>query len=104
VNDEIGALAEGLDASIDALRPGGRIVVIAYHSTEDRLVKNCFRDAKRGCTCPPRTPVCICGNHVRLKIITKRPLSADEDEVRDNPRARSARLRAAERTAESEAA
>jgi 16S rRNA (cytosine1402-N4)-methyltransferase len=104
VNDEIGALAEGLEASIDALRPGGRIVVIAYHSTEDRLVKNCFRDAKRGCTCPPRTPVCICGNHVRLKIITKRPLGADEEEIRDNPRARSARLRAAERTAEAEAA
>ncbi len=104
VNDEIGALAEGLEASIDALRPGGRIVVIAYHSTEDRLVKNCFRDAKRGCTCPPRTPVCICGNHVRLKILTKRPLGADEEEIRDNPRARSARLRAAERTALPEAA
>jgi 16S rRNA (cytosine1402-N4)-methyltransferase len=104
VNDEIGALAEGLEAAIDALRPGGRIVVIAYHSTEDRLVKNCFRDAKRGCTCPPRTPVCICGNQVRLEIVTRRPLGADDDEIRSNPRARSARLRAAERVAEAEAA
>ena len=104
VNDEIGALADGLEAAIDALRPGGRIVVIAYHSIEDRRVKNCFRDAMRGCTCPPRTPVCVCGNCVRLKILTKRPLGAEDDEIRDNPRARSARLRAAERVAEAEAA
>jgi len=100
VNDEIAALGEGLDAAIDALKPGGRIVVIAYHSAEDRVVKNCFRDARRGCTCPPRTPVCICGDRVRLKILTKRPLHPDPDEVRQNPRARSARLRAAERVAE----
>jgi 16S rRNA (cytosine1402-N4)-methyltransferase len=100
VNDEIGALAEGLEAAIDALRPGGRLVVIAYHSAEDRVVKNCFRDAQRGCTCPPHTPVCICGGRVRLRIITKRPLVPDRDEVRENPRARSARLRAAERVAE----
>jgi 16S rRNA (cytosine1402-N4)-methyltransferase len=100
VNDEINALAEGLDAAIDALRPGGRLVVIAYHSAEDRIVKNCFRDAQRGCTCPPRTPVCICGGRVRLQIVTRRPISPDDDEVRENPRARSARLRAAERVAE----
>jgi 16S rRNA (cytosine1402-N4)-methyltransferase len=74
--------------------------VIAYHSAEDRLVKNAFRDAQRGCTCPPRTPVCICGNHVRLKLITRRPLTAEADEVRRNPRARSARLRAARRVVE----
>jgi 16S rRNA (cytosine1402-N4)-methyltransferase len=104
VNDEISALAEGLEVAIDALRPGGRVVVIAYHSTEDRLVKNCFRDAKRGCTCPPRTPVCICGGRVRVEIVTKRPLGAEADEIRANPRARSARLRAAERVAEAEAA
>jgi 16S rRNA (cytosine1402-N4)-methyltransferase len=100
VNDEIAALGEGLDAAIDALKPGGRIVVIAYHSAEDRVVKNCFRDAQRGCTCPPHTPVCICGGRVRLKIVTKRPLTPDPEEVRENPRARSARLRAAERVAE----
>jgi 16S rRNA (cytosine1402-N4)-methyltransferase len=100
VNDEIGALSEGLEAAIDALRPGGRLVVIAYHSAEDRIVKNCFRDAQRGCSCPPRTPVCICGERPRLRIVTKRPLGPDASEVRENPRSRSARLRAAERVAE----
>jgi 16S rRNA (cytosine1402-N4)-methyltransferase len=102
VNDEIGALSEGLEAAIQSLRPSGRLVVIAYHSAEDRVVKNCFRDAQRGCSCPPRTPVCICGERPRLRIVTKRPLEPDPSEVRENPRARSARLRAAERVAEAE--
>jgi 16S rRNA (cytosine1402-N4)-methyltransferase len=100
VNDEIRALEEGLDAAIESLRPGGRLVVIAYHSAEDRVVKNCFRDAQRGCTCPPHTPVCVCGGRVRLRVVTKRPVSPEADEVRENPRARSAKLRAAERVAE----
>lgn len=100
VNDEIRSLAEGLDAAIESLRPGGRLAVIAYHSVEDRTVKNCFRDAQRGCTCPPHTPVCVCGGRVRLRIVTKRPISPDRGELRENPRARSARLRAAERVAE----
>jgi 16S rRNA (cytosine1402-N4)-methyltransferase len=100
VNDEIRALEEGLETAIEALRPGGRLVVIAYHSAEDRIVKNCFRDAQRGCTCPPRFPVCVCGGRKRLKIVTKRPVSAEDAEVRDNPRARSARLRASERLPE----
>jgi 16S rRNA (cytosine1402-N4)-methyltransferase len=100
VNDEIRSLEEGLDAAIESLRPGGRLAVIAYHSAEDRVVKNCFRNAQRGCTCPPHTPVCICGGRVKLQIVTKRPISPDENELRENPRARSARLRAAERVAE----
>jgi 16S rRNA (cytosine1402-N4)-methyltransferase len=100
VNDEIRSLEEGLDAAIDSLCPGGRLAVIAYHSAEDRVVKNRFRDAQRGCTCPPRMPVCVCGGRVRLRIVTKRPISPGEDELRENPRARSARLRAAERVAE----
>jgi 16S rRNA (cytosine1402-N4)-methyltransferase len=100
VNDEIHALEEGLEAAIEALRPGGRLVVIAYHSLEDRIVKNRFRDAQRGCTCPPRTPVCICGGRVRLRVLTRRPIRPSDAEVRENPRARSARLRAAERVAE----
>lgn len=100
VNDEIHALEEGLEAAIDALRPGGRLVVIAYHSAEDRVVKNCFRDAQRGCTCPPRTPVCVCGGVKRLRIVTKRPIRAEASEVRENPRARSARLRASKRIRE----
>lgn len=100
VNDELGALREGLEVAIECLRPGGRLVVIAYHSAEDRIVKHDLRAAVRGCVCPPRMPVCVCGGKVRLRLLTKRPVRASEDEVRRNPRARSARLRAAERVAE----
>ena len=100
VNDEANALEVGLEAAIECLRPGGRLVVIAYHSGEDRIVKNRMRDAVRGCTCPPRTPVCICGGVVRLRLVNKRPIGASEDEVRLNPRARSARLRCAVRVPE----
>jgi 16S rRNA (cytosine1402-N4)-methyltransferase len=99
-NDELGALAAGLDAAIDALRPGGRLVVIAYHSAEDRIVKNGLRDAERGCTCPPRIPVCVCGGRVRLRVLTRKPVSPGRTELSHNPRSRSARLRAAERVAE----
>ncbi len=100
VNDELNALEEGLRAAIDCLIPGGRVVVIAYHSIEDRIVKNHLRDAARGCICPPKTPMCICGQTIRLRLITRRPVRPGEDEVRENPRARSARLRAAEGVAE----
>jgi 16S rRNA (cytosine1402-N4)-methyltransferase len=100
VNDELGALREGLAAAILALRPGGRLVVIAYHSLEDRCVKQRFREAERGCRCPPRTPVCVCGGVKQLRVLTRRPVKPDEAEIRANPRARSARLRAAERLAE----
>ncbi len=97
VNDELNALREGLDAAIRVLRPGGRLVVIAYHSLEDRIVKQTLRDAAKGCTCPPRTPVCICGGQITLRVITRRPVQPSDDEVKRNPRARSGRLRAAER-------
>jgi len=97
VNDELGALEEGLEAAIEALRPGGRLAVIAYHSLEDRLVKTRLRAAERGCVCPPRTPVCVCGLRPRLRLLTRRPLGPSEAELEANPRARSARLRAAER-------
>jgi 16S rRNA (cytosine1402-N4)-methyltransferase len=100
VNDEIQALEEGLEAAINALRPGGRLVVLAYHSGEDRVVKNRMRDAVKGCTCPPRIPVCICGNSPRLRLVHRKPIGASEEELRLNPRARSARLRCAERLAE----
>ncbi len=100
VNDEIQALEEGLEAAIEALRPGCRLVVIAYHSLEDRIVKNRFRDAAKGCSCPPGSPVCICSGTQRLRVLTKRPVQSDAEETRANPRARSARLRAAERIAE----
>jgi 16S rRNA (cytosine1402-N4)-methyltransferase len=99
-NDELGALAAGLDAATSVLRPGGRLVVIAYHSAEDRIVKNSLRDAARGCTCPPYVPVCVCGGRVRLRLLTRRPVSPGAAEVARNPRSRSARLRAAERVTE----
>jgi 16S rRNA (cytosine1402-N4)-methyltransferase len=100
VNDELGALEEGLGAAVDALRPGGRLVVIAYHSGEDRIVKQRLRAEARGCVCPPRQPVCTCGRKPRLRVLTRRPVKAGEDEIRHNPRARSASLRAAERLAD----
>jgi 16S rRNA (cytosine1402-N4)-methyltransferase len=99
VNDEIGALEFGLRASLDLLRPGGRLVVIAYHSLEDRTVKRLFAAERRGCTCPPVAPVCVCGRSPRLRVLTGRPIGPSQDETSVNPRARSARLRAAERLA-----
>jgi len=100
VNDELGALDEGLDAAIDALATGGRVAVIAYHSLEDRRVKLRLRAEARGCVCPPRQPVCTCGKRPRVRVVTPRAVRAGEEEVRANPRARSARLRAAERLEE----
>jgi len=99
-NDEIAALEEGLDAAITSLAPRRRIAVIAYHSLEDRIVKNRFRDEQRGCVCPPRMPVCTCGRRPRLRVVTRRALRPGAEELRRSPRARSARLRAAERLPE----
>ncbi|RIL06742.1 MAG: 16S rRNA (cytosine(1402)-N(4))-methyltransferase [Proteobacteria bacterium] len=100
VNDELAALAEGIDAALAALAPAGRLAVISYHSLEDRLVKQTLRDEARGCVCPPRQPVCTCGRQPRVRIVTPRALRAGAEELRDNPRARSARLRIAERLPE----
>jgi 16S rRNA (cytosine1402-N4)-methyltransferase len=97
VNDEMGALEEGLLAAIDVLKPGGRLVVIAYHSLEDRLVKQTFRQAAQGCTCPPDFPACRCGILPSVRILTRRPIAPSDAETETNPRARSARLRAAEK-------
>jgi 16S rRNA (cytosine1402-N4)-methyltransferase len=97
VNDELAALDEGLAAAIEALAPGGRLAVIAYHSLEDRRVKQRLRAEARGCVCPPRQPVCTCGRTPRLRLVTRRAVRPGEGELRANPRARSARLRAAER-------
>lgn len=97
VNDELGALARVLDAAVGRLGPGGRLVVISFHSLEDRIVKHHFAAEARGCTCPPRLAVCQCGRTPRIKILTRKPVLAEEAELTANPRARSAKLRAAER-------
>ncbi|MCL1819901.1 MAG: 16S rRNA (cytosine(1402)-N(4))-methyltransferase RsmH [Oscillospiraceae bacterium] len=95
VNDEMGALEEGLNAAIGLLNPGGRIAVISFHSLEDRLVKTTFQRYSTGCTCPPDFPKCICGFKPALEIITRRPVTANDSDP--NRRARSAKLRAAEK-------
>src|SRR2546423_950042 len=99
VNEELEALQAGLTAALDLLRPGGRLVVLSYHSLEDRIVKRFFQAERRGCTCPPEAPVCVCGRQPRLRLVTPKGLVPEEAEVIANPRARSARLRAAERLA-----
>jgi 16S rRNA (cytosine1402-N4)-methyltransferase len=95
VNDELGALEDALPAAFELLRPGGRIAVISFHSLEDRIVKSFMRDLERGCTCPPDFPVCVCGNEPQLRAISRRPIRPSAAEVAANPRASSARLRAA---------
>ena len=96
VNDELGALSQALEAIPEAMNPGGRVVVISYHSLEDRIVKQWMAREQRDCLRPTTIPICVCGHKQTVKIITRRPLRADPQEVQDNPRARSARLRAAE--------
>ena len=97
VNHELDVLERGLEAAVRWLNPGGRICVISYHSLEDRIVKHVFQERSRGCTCPPELPVCMCGNVPTLKVLTRKPLVATTEEVERNPRARSAKIRVAER-------
>jgi 16S rRNA (cytosine1402-N4)-methyltransferase len=99
VNEELDALQAGLAAAVDLLRPGGRLVVLSYHSLEDRIVKRFLQAERRGCTCPPEAPVCVCGKQPRLRLLSPKGLVPSAAEVTANPRARSARLRAAERIA-----
>jgi 16S rRNA (cytosine1402-N4)-methyltransferase len=99
VNEELDALMDGLAAALDLLRPGGRLVVLSYHSLEDRIVKRFFQAERRGCVCPPELPVCVCGRNPRLRLVTNPSLTPTATELAANPRARSARLRAAERLA-----
>jgi 16S rRNA (cytosine1402-N4)-methyltransferase len=99
VNEELEALEHGLAAAMDLLRPGGRLVVLSYHSLEDRIVKRFLNAERRGCVCPPEAPVCVCGHEPRLRLVTRPSLTPSEAEIDANPRARSARLRAAERLA-----
>ena len=99
VNEELEALQAGLAAALDLLRPGGRLVVLSYHSLEDRIVKRLFQAERRGCVCPPEVPICVCGRNPRLRLVTRPSLTPSAAEIEANPRARSARLRAAERLA-----
>lgn len=97
VNNELGSLSEALDKAFELLKPGGRMAVIAFHSLEDRLVKQRFTGFCQGCTCPPEFPVCVCGKTPRAKLITKKPIEPSEEEQRINPRSRSAKLRILEK-------
>jgi len=97
VNGELEALEKVLPQTLEALRPGGRLAIIAFHSLEDRMVKQFMRRESRDCICPPGQPVCTCGHKATLRELTTKPLRPQEDEVRANPRSRSARLRVAER-------
>ncbi|PTX51246.1 16S rRNA (cytosine1402-N4)-methyltransferase [Melghirimyces profundicolus] len=97
VNDELNAFEEGLGQAIDRLRPGGRVSVITFHSLEDRIAKQMFQNRAKGCVCPPDFPVCTCGRTPELRIITKKPVQPSEEETGENPRARSAKLRVAEK-------
>jgi 16S rRNA (cytosine1402-N4)-methyltransferase len=94
VNDELGALEDGLEQLFGMLNTGGRLVVIAYHSLEDRIVKRYFARLTTGCTCPPGLPFCACGNKPQAEQITRKPVRPDADEIERNPRSRSALLRA----------
>lgn len=97
VNGELDVLKSGLESAVRWLAPGGRIAVISYHSLEDRIVKDLFREYSKGCTCPPDLPVCVCGNRPILKVVTRKPVLPTEEEIQRNPRSRSAKLRVAER-------
>jgi 16S rRNA (cytosine1402-N4)-methyltransferase len=97
VNDELGSLEVALPAALDTLRPGGRIAVISFHSLEDRIVKRFFRREERGCTCPPEFPVCVCGREPSLRALNRKAIRPSPDETAMNPRAGSARLRAAQK-------
>jgi 16S rRNA (cytosine1402-N4)-methyltransferase len=100
VNDELGQLERFLEPATERLAAGGRLAVIAFHSLEDRVVKRTFRRLAGECTCPPDLPVCACNPTRRLRVLTSSPIRPDESEIENNPRARSARLRAAERVME----
>ena len=99
VNNELQELSLLLEQVPARLKPNGRLSIITFHSLEDRIVKHTFRAQAKGCTCPPSTPVCICGGTVTLRLLVRRPVTPQPEEIDRNPRARSARLRAAVRVA-----
>lgn len=97
VNDELGALKDGIDAAWQCLDKGGRLAIITFHSLEDRIVKNKFKELCTGCICPPDIPICVCGRKPEGRLINNKPIIASEDELNTNPRSRSAKLRIIEK-------
>lgn len=97
VNDELGSVEKVMADAFDLLNPGGRLAVITFHSLEDRIVKTAMNDAARGCTCPPSFPVCVCGKKPKVKLISRKPIVATQEELDENPRSRSAKLRVCEK-------
>ena len=97
VNDELGSVEKVMVDAIPCLNPGGRLAVITFHSLEARIVKNGMANAAKGCTCPPNFPVCVCGNKPKVKLISRKPIVASEEELEQNPRSRSAKLRVCEK-------
>ncbi|MBR4016584.1 MAG: 16S rRNA (cytosine(1402)-N(4))-methyltransferase RsmH [Oscillospiraceae bacterium] len=97
VNDELGSVEKAMAAAIPLLNTGGRLAVITFHSLEDRIVKNAMAEAAKGCTCPPSFPVCVCGKKPIVKLISRKPIVATDEELKVNPRSRSAKLRICEK-------
>ena len=97
VNDELSAADKLIQAAVPALAPGGRLAIISFHSLEDRIVKNAFATFAKGCTCPPDFPVCVCGKKPVIRLVNKKPIVSGEEELNENARARSAKLRIAEK-------
>ena len=97
VNGELDALAPMLNAAAAHLRPGGRLAVISFHSLEDRIIKKTMQELATGCTCPPEFPVCVCGKKPKLRLVSRKPIVSTDEELERNPRARSAKLRVAEK-------
>ena len=97
VNGELDALPPMLSSAVSALNPGGRLAVITFHSLEDRIVKQTMKELATGCTCPPNFPVCVCGNKPKIKLVSRKPIISGAEELAENPRARSAKLRVAEK-------
>lgn len=97
VNDELGILEQSIRDMVDVLKPGGRLCIITFHSLEDRIVKNTYKSLENPCTCPPELPVCVCGKKPSVKIVTRKPIEPSEEEIEQNPRSRSAKLRIVEK-------
>ena len=97
VNDELNSVSRMMQTAVGRLAPGGRLAVITFHSLEDRIVKNSMAEAAKGCVCPPSFPVCVCGRKPSVKVLTHKPIVSGEQELNENPRARSAKLRVCEK-------